>query len=115
MIPAPRHIFLMLCNPLHSVTCFELPVYCPSEAERRDPKLYAHNVRTLMVSLARWLPRLTRPYSKLSPLREVCQGTPAVALLPPAQMEFAGLQDAEATYEDKMRYMAQLKREYGLA
>lgn len=49
MIPAPRHIFLMLCNPLHSVTCFELPVYRPSEAERRDPKLYAHNVRKLMV------------------------------------------------------------------
>jgi len=49
MIPAARHIFLMLCNPLHSVTAFELPVYHPSEEERKDPKLYAHNVRKLMV------------------------------------------------------------------
>ena len=49
MIPAARHIFLMLTLPVHSVTCFELPVYRPSEAERKDPKLYAHNVRQLMV------------------------------------------------------------------
>jgi hypothetical protein len=49
MIPAARHIYLMLTLPVHSVTCFELPVYRPSEAERKDPKLYAHNVRQLMV------------------------------------------------------------------
>ena len=24
MIPAPRHLFLVLCNPLHSVTCYEV-------------------------------------------------------------------------------------------
>jgi hypothetical protein len=39
----------------------------------------------------------------------------APALRPPLQMDFAGLQDAEATYEDKMQYMRQLKQEYGLA
>ena len=50
MIAAPRHILLMLLNPLHSATCFQLPVYHPSEAERRDPRLYADNVRRLMVS-----------------------------------------------------------------
>jgi hypothetical protein len=50
MISAARHIFLLLANPVHTVTCFELPVYHPSEAERKDPKLYAHNVRKLMVS-----------------------------------------------------------------
>lgn len=54
MIPAARHLFLMLCNPLHSVTCFELPVYHPSEAEREDPKLYAHNVRKQMVGARAW-------------------------------------------------------------
>ena len=32
------------------MTCFELPVYRPSAAERADPKLYAANVRKLMVS-----------------------------------------------------------------
>ena len=52
MIPALQHIFFMLCEPLHSVTCFELPVYVPSEAERKDPKLYARNVRQHMVSAA---------------------------------------------------------------
>lgn len=35
---------------VHSVTCFELPVYHPSPAEKADPKLYAANVRKLMVS-----------------------------------------------------------------
>ena len=57
MIPFARHIFLMLCEPLHSVTCFELPVYQPSPEERADPKLYASNVRQVMVSpacLCRW-------------------------------------------------------------
>ncbi len=24
MIPAPRHFFLVLCNPFHSVTCYEV-------------------------------------------------------------------------------------------
>lgn len=26
MIPAMRHLFLVLCNPLHSVTCYEVGV-----------------------------------------------------------------------------------------
>jgi lysophosphatidylcholine acyltransferase/lyso-PAF acetyltransferase len=49
MIPAARHIFLLLCEPLHSVTAFKLPVYRPSPAERADPRLYAANVHQLMV------------------------------------------------------------------
>jgi lysophosphatidylcholine acyltransferase/lyso-PAF acetyltransferase len=49
-ITAPRHIFLLLCNPVHSVTCFELPVHVPTAEEREDPKLYAANVRLTMVS-----------------------------------------------------------------
>lgn len=52
MIPAARHLFLMLCNPVHSVTAFELPVYHPSEEERRDPRLYAANVRKLMLDFS---------------------------------------------------------------
>lgn len=52
MISAARHIFLLLANPVHTVTCFELPVYHPSEAERKDPKLYAHNVRKLMMDFS---------------------------------------------------------------
>uniref|UniRef100_A0A061RFG0 Lysophosphatidylcholine acyltransferase / lyso-PAF acetyltransferase n=1 Tax=Tetraselmis sp. GSL018 TaxID=582737 RepID=A0A061RFG0_9CHLO len=38
----------MLANPLHSVTVHELPTYYPDEAERRDAKLYASNVRQYM-------------------------------------------------------------------
>jgi lysophosphatidylcholine acyltransferase/lyso-PAF acetyltransferase len=52
-ISAPRHIFLLLCNPVHSVTCFELPVYVPTPEEREDPKLFAENVRNMMVSIQR--------------------------------------------------------------
>jgi lysophosphatidylcholine acyltransferase/lyso-PAF acetyltransferase len=48
-IAAARHIFLILCNPSHSVTCYELPVYVPSDEERADPKLFAANVRRVMV------------------------------------------------------------------
>lgn len=48
-ISAPRQIFLLLCNPFHGVTCYELPVYHPSEAEVRDPGLYARNVREYML------------------------------------------------------------------
>ena len=49
MISAPRHILLLLCNPVHSVACYELPLYEPSPEERADPKLYAANVRQQMV------------------------------------------------------------------
>ncbi|GAB4819331.1 hypothetical protein N2152v2_006377 [Parachlorella kessleri] len=77
MIPAPRHLFLVLCNPLHSVTCYELPVYVPSPEEQADPKLYANNVRKYM-------------------------------------LEFAGLKDTRATFNDKMRLMAQIRSYYGL-
>lgn len=48
-IVATRHIFLMLCNVFHTVTCYKLPVYYPSEAEKKDPILYANNVRKAMV------------------------------------------------------------------
>jgi lysophosphatidylcholine acyltransferase/lyso-PAF acetyltransferase len=43
------HIFLMLANPLHSVTVYELPVYMPSEEEKQSPRLFADNVRKVML------------------------------------------------------------------
>lgn len=49
-ITAPRHIYLLLCNPIHTVTCYELPVHIPTEEEKADPKFYANNVRKTMVS-----------------------------------------------------------------
>eukprot|EP00884_Botryococcus_braunii_P006258 jgi/Botrbrau1/15633/Bobra.4_1s0018.1 len=49
-IPATWHIFLMLCNPLHSVTVTEFPVYVPNEAEKKDPVLFAKNVHDLMLA-----------------------------------------------------------------
>ena len=48
-IVATRHIFLLLCNVFHTVTCYKLPVYYPSEQEKKDPMLYANNVRKAMV------------------------------------------------------------------
>lgn len=52
-IPIQLHIFLVLANPTHSLTVTELPVYVPNAEERADPKLYAANVRALMVCLSR--------------------------------------------------------------
>ncbi len=50
-IPIQRHLFLALANPIHRLTVLEFPVYVPSAAEKADPKLFAANVRALMVSL----------------------------------------------------------------
>lgn len=50
-IPAIRHIILMLCNPFHSVICYQLPIYNPSPEEQKDPALYAANIREYMVRL----------------------------------------------------------------
>lgn len=44
-----RLLFLILANPVHTVTIKELPVYVPSAAEAADPKLYAENVRQYML------------------------------------------------------------------
>lgn len=51
-IIATRHIFLLLCNVFHTVTCYKLPVYYPSEQEKKDPILYANNVRKAMVCVS---------------------------------------------------------------
>ncbi|KAI8104505.1 hypothetical protein M9434_003060 [Picochlorum sp. BPE23] len=48
-VVAHRHIILMLCNVFHSVTCYTLPVYYPTEKEKQDPVLYAANVRKEML------------------------------------------------------------------
>ena len=48
-VVAHRHIILMLCNVFHSVTCYTLPVYYPTEKEKQDPVLYATNVRKEML------------------------------------------------------------------
>lgn len=43
-----RHVVLLLSEPLHSATVYELPVYVPSPEEQADAKLYAQNVRAAM-------------------------------------------------------------------
>lgn len=50
-VPAARHIFLTLCTPIHSVTCYELPVHVPTAEEKKDPRVYAEHVRKKMVCL----------------------------------------------------------------
>ena len=44
-----RLFYLVVANPLHTVTVRELPVYEPSPAERADARLFANNVRQYMV------------------------------------------------------------------
>lgn len=73
MIPAARHIFLMLCNPVHSVTAFELPVYYPSEEERRDPRLYAANVRKLMLEFSGLQPTAATYTDKMAYMQRLKQ------------------------------------------
>lgn len=44
-----KHIYLMLCCLVHSVTCYELPPYEPNEEEKKSPALFAANVRRYML------------------------------------------------------------------
>ncbi|CAD7699234.1 unnamed protein product [Ostreobium quekettii] len=44
------HVLRVLCQFYNSVDVHILPPYMPSEAEKKDPALYASNVRTLMAS-----------------------------------------------------------------
>lgn len=48
-----RHIVLLLCQLVHSVTCFTLPCYIPNDAERADPTLFAANVRSAMLKASK--------------------------------------------------------------
>ncbi|XP_078158342.1 lysophospholipid acyltransferase LPEAT1-like isoform X4 [Carex rostrata] len=45
-----RHLFLLLCQFVNHMEVIKLPVYCPSEEEKEDPRLYANNVRKLMAT-----------------------------------------------------------------
>lgn len=54
-IPAKDHVFLMMCEPAHRVTCYQLPVYVPTAEEKSDPVLYANNVRDYMLRAGREL------------------------------------------------------------
>lgn len=48
-IDAVWHTFLMLAELSHQVTVYLLPVYSPTQEEKRDPHLYAKNVRQMMM------------------------------------------------------------------
>ncbi|MCL7036674.1 hypothetical protein MKW94_004844 [Papaver nudicaule] len=43
-----RHVVLLLCQFVNYIEVIRLPIYYPSDQEKKDPKLYAHNIRKLM-------------------------------------------------------------------
>ncbi|RZC45537.1 hypothetical protein C5167_038478 [Papaver somniferum] len=43
-----RHVILLLCQFVNYIEVIRLPIYYPSDQEKDDPKLYAHNIRKLM-------------------------------------------------------------------
>lgn len=47
-IAAGRHILFLLSHLSQSLEVVFLPVYVPSEEEKKDPALYAQNVRRIM-------------------------------------------------------------------
>ncbi|KAM7278705.1 hypothetical protein ACFE04_005839 [Oxalis oulophora] len=49
-ISGARHLILLLCQFVNYMEVTRLPVYCPSQEEKDDPKLYADNVRRLMAT-----------------------------------------------------------------
>lgn len=40
----------MMASPWHCLKICILPVYCPSELEKKDPVLYSENVRKYMLN-----------------------------------------------------------------
>lgn len=55
-ITGPRHAFFFLSYPYHTATVYVLPAYHPSAEEAADPKLYASNVRKLMLECGKMQP-----------------------------------------------------------
>ncbi|MCO5574882.1 hypothetical protein L7F22_028676 [Adiantum nelumboides] len=49
-ISGVRHVILLLCQFVNHLEAVWLPIYCPSEKEKSDPRLYANNVRKLMAA-----------------------------------------------------------------
>ncbi|XP_039055540.1 lysophospholipid acyltransferase LPEAT1-like isoform X1 [Hibiscus syriacus] len=49
-ISGVRHVVFLLCQFVNHLEVIWLPVYCPSQQEKDNPKLYANNVRKLMAS-----------------------------------------------------------------
>ncbi|TKY75135.1 Lysophospholipid acyltransferase LPEAT1 [Spatholobus suberectus] len=49
-ISGVRHVIFLLCQFVNYMEVIQLPVYHPSQQELDDPKLYANNVRRLMVT-----------------------------------------------------------------
>ncbi|KAL8087743.1 hypothetical protein AgCh_037776 [Apium graveolens] len=49
-ISGVRHVILLFCQFVNHLEVTRLPVYCPSQEEKDDPKLYAENVRKLMAN-----------------------------------------------------------------
>ncbi|XP_075648692.1 lysophospholipid acyltransferase LPEAT1 isoform X1 [Castanea sativa] len=49
-ISGVRHVIYLLCQFVNHLEVVRLPIYCPSQQEKDDPKLYASNVRRLMAS-----------------------------------------------------------------
>lgn len=50
------HLMHVLTQPKATIELLELPVYCPTEEERKDPSLFAENVRHEMVRPSRFCP-----------------------------------------------------------
>ncbi|GBG73651.1 hypothetical protein CBR_g16994 [Chara braunii] len=48
-ITATRHIFLLMCQLVNRLEVTIFPTYIPSEKERLDPRLYADNVRLMLL------------------------------------------------------------------
>ncbi|XP_058080715.1 lysophospholipid acyltransferase LPEAT1-like [Magnolia sinica] len=61
-ISAVRHVILLLCQFVNYMEVIYLPIYYPSEQEKKDLKLYVSNVRKLMARKIR-----DENYCKLPP------------------------------------------------
>jgi len=91
------HIWLMLTNPLHSVTIYELPVYIPSEEEKRNPRLYADNVHAVMLKHSNLL-QSSSGFQEKRVYHAKLRGLPPP---PPAVPSSANLQSGGGTRVDK--------------
>lgn len=104
-IDATRHLLLMMCQPFHTVTCYELPLYTPSPAEQADPRLYAANVRQYMLQHSAQVAAAAAARQQQRSGKQL-QQQPAAAAVAAAGMP---LLPSPGLLEDKREYQAGLR------
>jgi len=89
----PYHIFRMLTQFYNQCEIYWLPVYTPNEQEKKDPALYAQNVRNVSTTFC----------------TQIIWSNLTISLFSKAIMQVADFKDCNSSLEDKIAYLKALR------